>query len=74
MPGDIVMTKNQEDEKNNLNNNDSHINRGMELMLRKGRKKSEEPKSFQMKFGKMVSLFKREIHFHFDFHLDIRKK
>jgi len=46
----------------------------VELLLRKRRKKSEEPKTFQIKFGKMISLLKREIHLQFEFHLDIRKK
>ena len=49
------------------------INRGVELMLRK-KTKREEPKSFQVSFGKMVSLFKREIHVTLDFSFDIRKK
>ena len=49
------------------------INRGVELMLRK-KTKREEPKSFQVCFGKMVSLFRREIVFHLNFYLDIRKK
>ncbi len=50
------------------------INKGVELMLRNKRKqKEEESKSFQFKFEQMLSFFKREIHIHFDFSLDIRK-
>ena len=68
------MTENQEDEKSNLNKSDPHINRGVELLLRNRRRKPERPKTFQLKFGKMVSLFRREIVFHLNFYLDIRKK
>ena len=68
------MTENQEDEKSNLNKSDPHINRGVELLLRNRRRKPEPPKTFQVKFGKMVSLFRREIVLHLNFYLDIRKK
>jgi hypothetical protein len=68
------MTKERGDVKSKLNNSEPEINRGVELLLRKRRKKSEEPKTFQIKFGKMISLLKREIHLQFEFHLDIRKK
>ena len=74
MPGDIVMTKGQEDEKRKLNKTEPQINRGVELLLRNRRRKSERPKTFQVKFGKMISLFRREVHFFFEFHFDIRKK
>ena len=51
------------------------VNRGVELLLRnKNRRKSEPPKTFQIKFGNMVSFLKREIVFHFNFYLDIRNK
>ena len=68
------MTEDREDEKSNLNKSDPHINRGVELLLRNRRRKPEPPKTFQVKFGKMVSLFRREIVFHLNFYLDIRKK
>ena len=68
------MTEDQEDAKNLLNNEDTHINRGFELLLRNRRRKPDPPKTFQVKFGKMVSLFRREIIFHLNFYLDIRKK
>jgi hypothetical protein len=77
MHGNIAMTKNQDDERNKLNNSqDLHINRGFELMLRNNnrREKLSEPKTFQIRFGKMMSLFKREIHFQFEFFLDMKKK
>jgi len=68
------MIEGEEEEKKKLNNHNSHINRGVELLLRNRRRKPEPPKTFQMKFGKMVSLFRREIVFHLNFYLDIRKK
>ena len=61
------------DEKSNLNNETTHINRGFELLLRNRRKEPDPPKTFQVKFGKMVSLFRRDIVLHLNFYLDIRK-
>ena len=74
MPGNIAMTKDQDGAKSKLNKNDPEINRGVELLLRNRRRKSQKPKTFQVKFGKMISLFRREFHFFIDFHFDIRKK
>ena len=68
------MTKDQEEERSKLNKSEPQINRGVELLLRNRRKKSEKPKTFQVKFGKMISLFRREFHFFIEFHFDIRKK
>ena len=68
------MIEGEEEEKKKLNNHNSHINRGVELLLRNRRRKPEPPKTFQVKFGKMVSFFRREIVFHLNFYLDIRKK
>ena len=71
----IVMTEDQEDEKKDLNKDESpEINRGVELLLRNRRRKPEAPKTFQVKFGNLFSFFDREIVFHFNFYLDIRKK
>ena len=67
------MTEDLEDEKKSLNKDTTEINRGVELLLRR-RRKPEKPKTFQVKFGNMISSFKREIVFHFNFYLDIRKK
>lgn len=74
MPGNIVMKKDQENEKRKLNNSDPQINRGIELLLRNRRRKPSRPKIFQLKFGKMISLFRREFHFFIEFHFDIKKK
>ena len=69
------MTEDQEDVKKDLNKDKSlEINRGVELLLRNRRRKPEAPKTFQVKFGNMFSFFRREIVFHFNFYLDIRKK
>ena len=67
------MTENQEEKKSTLNKDTTEINRGVELLLRR-RRQPEKPKTFQVKFGNMISFFKREIVFHFNFYLDIRKK
>jgi len=70
------MRNDQEERKRPINNDEldtPRINRGVELILR-NQKRREPPKTFQIKFGKMVSFFKREFHFFLDFHFDIRKK
>lgn len=74
MHGNIVMTKNQEEEKRKLNNSEPQINRGFELLLRNNRRKSPESKTFQVKFDKVISLFHREFHFFIEFNFDIKKK
>tara|TARA_R100000781_G_scaffold109914_1_gene75071 strand:+ start:1535 stop:1744 length:210 start_codon:yes stop_codon:yes gene_type:complete len=69
------MTEDREEEKKDLNKDKPlEINRGIELLLRNRRKKPEKPKTFQVKFGNLVSLWNREIVFHFNFYLDVRKK
>jgi hypothetical protein len=68
------MTEDQEGGKKVLNNDKTEINRGVELLLRNRRRKPETPKTFQVKFGKLIALWNREIVFHFNFYLDIRKK
>ena len=68
------MTENLEGEKKSLNNDKPELNRGVELLLRNRRRKPDPPKTFQVKFGKLIALWNREIIFHFNFYLDIRKK
>ena len=71
----IVMTEDQEDAKKDLNKDKPlEINRGVELLLRNRRRKPEAPKTYQVKFGNLFSFLNREIVFHFNFYLDIRKK
>ena len=68
------MTENQEEEKKDLNKNEPlEINRGVELLLRNRRKKPDKPKTFQVKFGKLISFWNREIVFHVNVYLDIKK-
>ena len=68
------MTADQEDEKKDLNKDKpQEINRGVELLLRNRRKKLDKPKTFQVKFGKLISFWNREIVFHLNVYLDIRK-
>ena len=68
------MTEDQEEEKKDLNNDKPQMNRGVELLLRKRREKPKPPKTFQVKFGNLIALWNREIVFHLNFYLDIRKK
>jgi len=73
------MEKNEdlEDEKELLNNleddSEPQVNRGSELLLRTKRKRREPPKTFSLKFGKMVTLFKREFHLNLDINFDVKK-
>ena len=67
------MTEDQEDAKKTLNKDKPEINRGVELLLRR-RRKPEKSKSIRVKFGNLIALWNREIVFHFDIYLDIRKK
>ena len=54
---------------NKINNDKSQeINRGLELLLRKNRRRDRKPKTIEMKFQKLVSLFNREISFYLNFH------
>jgi hypothetical protein len=68
------MTNDQAGEKRKLNKSEPQINRGVELLLRNKRRRESRPKTFQVKFGKMISLFRREFHFFIEFHFDVRKK
>jgi len=53
---------------------DLQINKGVEIMLRNKNNKGRKPKTFQIRFGKMVSLLKKEIHIFLEFSFDIRKQ
>lgn len=71
----IIMKKEQEEE-SKLNNKEPSINKGFELMLRhiSGGEEPSNPKTFQFSFGKMLSLFQREMHFQLDFFFNMKKK
>jgi len=53
-----------------LNNTNIHFDRGVELILRGGKKK---PKTFQMHFDRLFNFFKREIQINFAFSLNVKK-
>lgn len=74
MPKSTFMKKDLGGERSNLNKSDPQINRGIELLLKDRRKKERKPKTFQIKFGKMISLFRREFHFFIELHFDVNKK
>ena len=57
---------NEEEEKDDLNNEKTEINKGFELLLRNRRKEEPKTKTIQVQF----SIFGREI----TFYLDIKKK
>ena len=67
------MTEKEEEKGSILNNSNVEINKGVELLLRNRRRVKPKPKTFQVKFGKLISLWNREIVFHFNVYLDIRK-
>ena len=50
------------------------INRGVELILAGGRPKTQKVKPVGIRFERILSFFKREIHFTFEFSLRINKK
>ena len=72
------MTEGQDGEEKSLNKTKSEpleINKGFELMLRHRNRRGNQrrPKTFHIMFGKVVSLWKRELRLHFEFSIDIKK-
>ena len=72
------MTEGQDGEEKSLNKTESEpleINKGFELMLRHRNRRGNQrrPKTFHIMFGKVVSLWKREIRLQFEFSIDIKK-
>ena len=65
------MTRDEEGGKL-LNNDEPHMDRGAELLLR--RRSKQEPKTFQINFDKMISCFKRKFHLSCDIIFDIKKQ
>ena len=53
-----------------LNNTNIHFDRGVELILRGGKKK---PKTFQIHFDRLFNFFKKEIQINFAFSLNVKK-
>jgi len=50
------------------------INKGVELMLRRKRRKAPEPQSCFIKFGKVVTFFRKEITIYFELSFDVKDK
>jgi len=57
-----------------VNGKDIHINKGVELLLRGDPKPKEEKNTWEVNFGKMVTLFKKEYHFFFKVSLKVKRK
>ena len=64
----------QSDTSKNKQSSDLPINRGVELILAGGRPKTQKVKPVGIRFERVLSFFKREIHFTFEFSLRITKK
>ena len=64
----------QSDISKNKQSSDLPINRGVELILSGGRPKTRKVKPVGIRFERILSFFKREIHFTFEFSLRINKK
>ena len=64
----------QSDTSKNKQSSDLPINRGVELILAGGRPKTQKVKPVGIRFERLLSFFKREIHFTFEFSLRITKK
>ena len=69
---EVVVT--QSDTSKNKQSSDLPINRVVELILAGGRPKTQKVKPVGIRFERIVSFFKREIHFTFEFSLRITKK
>ena len=72
------MTEGQDGEEKSLNKTKKEPienNKWFELMLRHRNRRGNQrkPKTFHIMFGKVLSLFKREIRLHFEFSIDIKK-
>ena len=53
-----------------LNNSNIHFDRGVELILRGGKRK---PKTYQILLDKVFKFLNREIDIHLDFSLNVKK-
>ena len=66
----LKSSKNNKELPDPLNTSNIHFDRGVELILRGGKKK---PKTFQIKFDRLLNFFKREIEINFAFSLNVKK-
>jgi hypothetical protein len=78
MHGSMNKKKDQDENERPINNRDSdpplNLNRGVELLLRNKRRKPDAPKTFEIKFGRVIPFFKKEINLFLDFSLDVKTK
>ena len=65
--------RNQREPENHIRKEKLPLNRGVELILRKKNLSQPKHNVLLLKFGKLLSLFKREITVYFEFSLDVRK-
>ena len=56
----------------NINNNENHVKRGIELMLNGGKRKQTQP--FHIIFEKIVCFLNREVTIYFEFSFKSRKR
>ena len=66
----LNFSKNNKELPDPLNTSNIHFDRGVELILRGGKKK---PKTFQTKFDRLFFFFKREIEINCAFSLNVKK-
>ena len=66
----LDSSSNNEELPDPLNTSNIHFDRGVELILRGGKKK---PKTFQFKFDRLFFFFKKEIEINFAFALNVKK-
>ena len=78
MLGSMNKKRNQgekgKDPLNKTTSDQPQINRGVELLLRKRRKQTSVPRTFQVRFGKLLSFLNREVELYFNIYLGFRKK
>ena len=67
-----MLTQSNISQKNK--SSDLEINKGVELILGGTKPKSQNIKPLGIRFRKMFSLFKKDIHFNFEFSFTIKNK
>ena len=66
-------SKKIESSQDDINKTNTKVNRGVELMLRGGKKKRKK-KQIHITLDKIISFFNTEIDIYFEFSLNLRKK
>ena len=65
-------SKNIKSLKPKINNEKDHFNRGIDVILNGGKRKTK--KTFHVLFNNIICFFNTEIDFYFEFSLNLRKK